>query len=118
MGNAACHIPMSSARTICSYARGDRRWAQSSAVRSPAPSLGWSMNDIRVMRAFPALPFDELVREDGRRMDDVEKENARRFVLKTLGISSFVTTAALDISAGHRRPVEPQRTPARLHQDG
>jgi methylase of polypeptide subunit release factors len=76
------------------------------------------MNDISVMRAFPALPFDKLTQEDGRRLDGVEKENARRFVLETLGISSFVTTAALDISAGHNLHVEQQRTPARFNIDG
>jgi methylase of polypeptide subunit release factors len=75
------------------------------------------MNDISVMRTFPALTFDELARE-GRRMDGVERENARLFILETLGISSFVTTAALDISAGHNLHVEQQRTPARFIIDG
>jgi methylase of polypeptide subunit release factors len=51
-------------------------------------------------------------------MNDVEKEIARRSVLDKLGISSFVTTAALDISVGHRLHVEQQRTPARFLIDG
>jgi methylase of polypeptide subunit release factors len=51
-------------------------------------------------------------------MNDVEKEIARRSVLEKLGISSFVTTAALDISVGHRLHVEQQRTPARFIIDG
>ena len=51
-------------------------------------------------------------------MDSLEKENARRSVLERLGISSFVTTAALDISAGHSLHVEQQRTPARFIIDG
>jgi methylase of polypeptide subunit release factors len=76
------------------------------------------MNDVSVIRAFPARPINKRAREGGRGMDGLEKENARRSVLEKLGISSFVTTAALDISAGHSLHVEQQRTPARFIIDG
>src|SRR5271154_887875 len=80
--------------------------------------MGCFMNDVSVIRAFPARPINKRAREGAHRMDGVEKENARRSVLERLGISSFVTTAALDISAGHSLHVEQQRTPARFIIDG
>jgi len=70
------------------------------------------------MRVVPARPFNERGRESGQRLEGVQKENARRSVLEKLGISSFVTTAALDISAGHKLHVEQQRTAARFIIDG
>jgi methylase of polypeptide subunit release factors len=57
-------------------------------------------------------------REKEFRMTGMDKENARRSVLDKLGISSFVTTAMLDISAGHNLHVEQQRAPARFVIDG
>src|SRR5271170_6823170 len=80
--------------------------------------MGCFMNDVSVIRAFPARPINKRAREGAHRMDGVEKENARRSVLERLGISSFVTTAALDISAVHSLHVEQQRTPARFIIDG
>lgn len=47
-----------------------------------------------------------------------EKETARRKVLEELGLSGLVSTAFVDIAAGHRQHVEAQRRPARFVIDG
>src|SRR5271163_1735908 len=116
MGKDSCLIPLSSARTICSGARAIALAADGPS--KPRVAMGCFMNDVSVIRSFPARPINKRAREGGRRMDGLEKENARRSVLERLGISSFVTTAALDISAGHSLHVERQRIPARFIIDG
>jgi methylase of polypeptide subunit release factors len=51
-------------------------------------------------------------------MPSADKETARRKVLAELGLSVVVSTAFLDIAAGHRQHVELQRKPARFMIDG
>jgi methylase of polypeptide subunit release factors len=56
--------------------------------------------------------------ESERRMPPTDKEAARRKVLEELGLSIVVSTAFIDIAAGHRQHVELQRKPARFMIDG
>ncbi len=59
-----------------------------------------------------------LAREDGLAILVSDKQAARRRVLQRLGLSELVSTAFIDISAGHRQHVEEQRKPARFIVDG